>query len=99
MKKISKRNAQIAMLFLVIGLGAVVVYWVNWILALAYVLVSAIMLVYPNERARVASRFWILIFPFIGVLNPSKLGWFLAFLVVSWVASKNAFEKEKKKET
>ncbi len=86
------------LLVIVLALGFLNTYWVHPLLGTIYMLVSFILLAgakYTKERKLlVASRFWILVLPFIGVLNgPQKVGWFLAFLITSWIASKNAFEK------
>ena len=100
--QIKNELARELLLAIVILIGTLIVYWVNEILRIAYLLVSLVLLVWQrkvrDKKILIASRFWILVFPFIGVLNPSKLGWFLAFLVISWLASKNAFPKKERKE-
>ena len=96
--QIENSMARNLLLATVIILGFAIVYWINSILGAFYGLVSLGLLAWQkktnDKKILVASRFWILVFPFIGVLNPSKLGWFLAFLVTSWLASKNAFPKK-----
>ncbi len=86
------------LLVIVLALGFLTTYWVYPLLGTVYLLVSIILLAGAKYTGRgellIASRFWILVLPFIGVLNgPQKIWWFLAFLVTSWIASKNAFEK------
>ncbi len=97
---IENKYARALLMVIVLGLGFANLYWLNTILAIGYLTTSILMLAYlevkKNKTVLVISRFWILVLPFLGVLNgPSKLGWFLAFLAASWLASKNAFEKRK----
>lgn len=79
-------------------LGFMNLYWIHWAIGVTYLIISIGLVVYgtKNKKILIASRFWILVLPFLGVINgPSKIMWFLAFLLTSWIASKNAFVKKK----
>ncbi len=96
--QIKNELARGILLVIVLALGFLNTYWVHPLLGTVYLLVSVILLAGAKytgtKELMIASRFWILVLPFIGVLNgPQKVGWFLAFLATSWIASKNAFEK------
>ncbi len=91
---IEKGLARKALLAMVLILGFINLMWLSIALAWIYGIVSIGLLIAENtsKRFKVASRFWVLVTPFIAILNgPQKLGWFLAFLATSWLASKNAF--------
>ena len=98
--KISNEHAKFLLMGITIFLGAMNLYFLNMILADIYFIVAIGFMIAEkrgkvDKNTKIASRFWILVLPFLGVFNgPSKLGWFLAFLFTSWLASKNAFKEK-----
>ena len=93
---IDNKLARELIITLTLILGFMNLYWLHWVVGVVYLIVSIGLVIYgtKNKKVFIASRFWILVLPFLGIINgPSKIMWFLAFLLTSWIASKNAFVK------